>query len=449
MRILIADDEPAARYALKKALQGDGREFIEAADGKEVLQCLRDQACDLVFLDLNMPLLDGLSVLKALQLEPSILKPEIIVLTANDTIANAIECIRYGAADFIAKPYDVEHMRSVARRSHERVRLQQQIVELQLGSQVLARFGTLLGASPAMRALYVQIERAAGTDLPVLLRGESGTGKELVAREIHQRSARTKGPMVAINTAAISESLIESELFGHSKGAFTGAERAREGVFRQANGGTLFLDEIGDMPFAVQTRLLRVLQESEVQPVGAEQPQPIDVRVVSATHQDLEQAIVDKAFRQDLYYRLKGIELSIPPLRCRQEDILLLARSFSRAETEFSGEAVSSLLAYTWPGNVRELKQRIQAAVAMADSNRLTPADLGLAPASASRENASFESYMDMPLAEAHQRLLEDFDRMAVARALAAEDGNITSAAKRLGMHRQSLQQKIKTLGIR
>ncbi|MEQ1827565.1 MAG: sigma-54 dependent transcriptional regulator [Pirellula sp.] len=449
MNILIADDEQAARYALSKTLRANGRTLSEATDGGEVISAIREQNFDLVFLDLNMPIQDGLSVLKELEADSVSVVPEIIVVTANDSISKAIECIRHGAVDYLTKPYDIEHVRSIARRAEERVRLRKQVQELQSQSGSLSRFGSILGISPAMKKLFGQIDRAAKVALPVLIRGESGTGKELVARELHGRGAQCNGPMIAVNTAAIAESLIESELFGHIKGAFTGADRPREGVFRQSDGGTLFLDEIGDMPYSVQTRLLRVLQESVVQPVGSEQCIRVDVRIVSATHQDLEQAIADKIFRQDLYYRLKGIELTIPPLRSRHEDILMLAREFVGPEREFSDDAVSGMMGYSWPGNVRELKQRVQSAAAMSEADRIHGVDLGFVGSERSLSSSGFEQYLGMPLVEAHQRLLEDYDRVAVERALAAENGNITLAAKRLGMHRQSLQQKLKNLLIR
>ena len=449
MKILIVDDEDAARYAMAKALRAEGREILEASNGEVALQSIREQQPDLVFLDLNMPVRDGLSVLSELQGDATVAQLEIIVVTANESVAQAIECIRRGATDFLTKPYDLEHVRSLTRRSEERVRLQHQVAQLQLQADLPCRFGRLLGISPPMKRLYGQIEKAARSSLPVLIRGESGTGKELVARELHQRGNRSQKSMVAVNTAAIAESLIESELFGHVKGAFTGADRPREGVFRQADGGTLFLDEIGDMPIAVQTRLLRVLQESILQPVGSEQSIAVDVRVISATHQDLEQAITDKAFRQDLYFRLKGIELVIPPLRSRREDILLLASEFVGEERQFSNDAIAALLEHSWPGNVRELKQRVLSAVAMSETEWINRSDLGFAPTVSLAAGPTFERYFELPLAEAHQLILEEFDRTAINRVLEMEAGNITAAARRLGMHRQSLQQKMKQLGIR
>ncbi|MEJ7594547.1 MAG: sigma-54 dependent transcriptional regulator, partial [Planctomycetaceae bacterium] len=281
MKLLIVDDEHAARYGMAKALRAHGRTILEAANGIEAIAVIRDQAPDLVLLDLNMPQRDGLSVLTELQTLNLPSRPEIIVITATDTVEMAVRCIHCGASDFLSKPYDVDHLRSIVRRSENRVQLQQKVAQLQLQLADESGLGPIRGISRPMLKLFSQIEHAAKILLPVLIRGESGTGKELVARELHFRSDRASGCFIAVNTAAIAESLIESELFGHVKGAFTGADRAREGVFRQADGGTLFLDEIGDMPLAVQTRLLRVLQENVVQPVGSEELIAVDVRVIS------------------------------------------------------------------------------------------------------------------------------------------------------------------------
>lgn len=448
MKLLIVDDEQAARYGMAKALRAAGRTIFEAENGNDAIQFIRDQAPDLVLLDLNMPQRDGLSVLTELQTLNLPSPPEIIVITASDTVETAVECIRRGASDFLSKPYDVDHLRAIVRRSEDRVLLQQQVSQLQLQLADESGLGPMRGISRPMLKLFSQVERAAKTTLPVLIRGESGTGKELVARELHTRSDRAGHCFIAVNTAAIAESLIESELFGHVKGAFTGADRARDGVFRQADGGTLFLDEIGDMPPAVQTRLLRVLQESVVQPVGSEELIGVDVRVISATHQNLEEAIVEKNFRQDLYYRLRGIELSIPPLRSRHEDILLLANDFLGSNHTFSADAVQSLLQHAWPGNVRELKQRVLSAVAMSESDRILPGDLGLAIQKHPESADNFDRYFDLPLTEARNLLLDDFDRVAIERALRLDDGNISAAARRLGIHRQSLQQKMKSLGM-
>lgn len=448
MKILIVDDEYAARYGMAKALRADGRTILEADNGNDAVAGIRDHAPDLVLLDLNMPQRDGLSVLTELQTLNLPSPPEIIVITATDTIETAVECIRRGASDFLSKPYDVDHLRSIVRRSEDRVQLQHKVAQLRLQLADESGLGALRGISRPMLKLFSQVERAAKTTLPVLIRGESGTGKELVARELHSRSGRASGCFIAVNTAAIAESLIESELFGHVKGAFTGADRAREGVFRQADGGTLFLDEIGDMPPAVQTRLLRVLQEKVVQPVGSEELIAVDVRIISATHQNLEDAIAEKNFRQDLYYRLRGIELSIPPLRSRQEDILLLSNEFLGNDHSFSTDTIQCLLQHSWPGNVRELRQRVLSAVAMSESERILPGDLGLAIQKYAESTDSFARYFELPLTEARNHLLDDFDRVAIERALKLNEGNISAAARKLGIHRQSLQQKMRSLGI-
>ncbi|EMI16237.1 two component, sigma54 specific, transcriptional regulator, Fis family [Rhodopirellula maiorica SM1] len=448
MKILVVDDEPAARYAMTKTLRSEGRQLLEADNGEAALSTIRTHAPDLVFLDLNMPTHDGMFVLQSLQQDTATVMPEIIVVTANNEVSLAVQCVHLGATDFVTKPYDVQHVRSMAARSQQRVELQQKVQDLQNGSESI-QFGQLLGTSRPMRTLFSQIDKAAKTSLPVLIRGESGTGKELVARELHARSNRASKPFIAVNTAAIAASLAESELFGHVKGAFTGADHNRDGVFRQADGGTLFLDEIGDMPAAVQTRLLRVLQEGIVQPVGTEQGVKVDVRVISATHQDLESAIEDKVFRQDLYFRLKGIELFIPPLRSRHEDILLLANRFLPPEVTISDEAISALLQHVWPGNVRELQQLVHASAALCEENRVTRCDLGLGLDRNASDEAPFERYLDLPLTEARAQLVEDFERLAILRALETESHNVSAAARRLGIHRQSLQQKMKALEIK
>ena len=394
LRILIADDERAARYGMAKALAPAGYQVAEAADGPAALDAIRSGAHDLVFLDLNMPGLDGQGVLRQLCQTGHARRTDVIVVTADDRVQTAVECVRLGAADYLTKPYEIEHVRAIARRVAERLELQQRVDRLQAQLDQRQAFGALVGVSRPMRDLYAQIERAAAAPVDVLVRGETGTGKELIARELHRSSPRSAGPFVAVNTSAIAESLAESELFGHAKGAFTGAAADRKGVFEQADGGTLFLDEIGDMPRPAQTKVLRALQERTVQPVGSSRQVRVDVRVVSATHQDLTRAIADGHFRQDLYYRIKGVELTVPPLRSRREDVVLLANYFldrlaargprggpPAQPRRFAPDAVDALLAHTWPGNVRELEQAVTAAGAMAASAEVRAADLGLSSA--------------------------------------------------------------------
>ncbi|AMV33550.1 Nitrogen regulation protein NR(I) [Pirellula sp. SH-Sr6A] len=450
MKILIVEDDPTARYALHRAIRNDARTVLEAEHGGQAIEKIHENQPDLVFLDLNMPVQDGLGVLDALRDSPPSRLPEIIVVTANDSVNIAVECIRRGASDFLVKPYDLDHIRTIVARSQRRWQLEARVLELQSQLDSIPSLGALLSISPSMHRVFDQIRKAASTSLPILIRGESGTGKELVARELHRLSPRNTGPFIAVNTAALSEHLIESELFGHVKGAFTGSDRNREGVFRKAHRGTLFLDEIGDMPVSVQTRLLRVLQEGVLTPVGSEEEIPVDVRVISATHQDLESAIEQKRFRADLYFRLRGIEIKLPPLRARSEDILLLANHFLQGELVFSPQATEAILRYAWPGNIRELKQRVEGAAAMARSSAIEPEDLGLAPPRPDSEVGSntdwLAPYLEVPLTEGKQKLVEWFERVAIERALELEQGNVSAAARRLGIHRQSLQQKLKDL---
>jgi DNA-binding NtrC family response regulator len=454
LRILIADDEAPARYGVAKALRSPGYEILEAADGQTALDMLREQPIDLTFLDLNMPQLDGCGALRALAGQDC--RAEIIVVTANDTVESAVECIRLGAADYITKPYEIERLRAVARRVAARRQLEARVANLQSTLDGQTAYGALVGGSPAMRGLFAQVDRAARASLDVLIRGETGTGKELIAREIHRRSPRAAGPFVAVNTAAISQSLAESELFGHVRGAFTGADADRQGVFEQAHGGTLFLDEIGDMPLPAQAKILRALQERTIQRVGAARTVPIDVRIVTATHQDLNQAIADGLFRQDLFYRIRGIELDVPPLRARREDILPLARHFlerlagtDAAPRTLSAEAAERLLLHAWPGNVRELEQAVLASAAMSAGDEIRAADLRLATARPGDGRAfDYSTLLGLPLTEAKNRLVDDFERRAITAALAQHDGNVSAAARQLSIHRQNLQQKMTQLGI-
>lgn len=453
LRILIADDEAPARYGLKKAL--GAHDVIEASNGQEAIDAIKVSAPDLMILDLNMPVVDGLSVLRQLTGHASL--PEIIVVSANDSINAAVEAMRLGASDYITKPYEVSKLRSIAARLLERLSLQSQVDDLRRQLNRERGMGSLIGVSPPMRKLFDQIERAARSSIDILIRGETGTGKELIARELHERSGRQKGPFIAVNTAAINDSLIESELFGHTKGAFTGADSDRKGFFEQADGGTLFLDEIGDMPLSAQAKMLRVLQERVIHPVGSSKPKSVDVRVISATHQDLEAAIDSKAFRADLFFRLKGVELHLPPLRQRREDILVLAEHFltrwstseDRTRLTLEPAAVDRLLSYSWPGNVRELEQALGAAATMVEGDTISPNDLPLAGGKRVEETMHFAELAQLPLTEAKSMLVESFERFAIEKALDTANGNVSAAARQLGIHRQNLQQKISQLGLK
>lgn len=452
MKILIVDDEQAARFGMAKALKHRDYDLIEAGDGRAALEAIRNEMPDLVFLDLTMPEMSGKDVLGELSGENTC---EIIVVTADDSIASAVECMRLGAADYISKPYEVEQVRAIAKRIARRIELQQRVASLQSELDQKHALGALVGISRGMKELFDQIERAARAPVDILIHGETGTGKELIAREIHRLSDHTDGPFVAVNTAAIAESLAESELFGHVRGAFTGAETDRKGVFEQAHGGTLFLDEIGDMPLPAQTKILRALQERVIQPVGSSRQVPVQVRVVTATHQDLGESIEAGHFRQDLYYRIKGVELRVPPLRSRREDIILLANYFldrfaaaDQSTVRLSEGAINKLLAHRWPGNVRELEHVIHAAAAMCDSEEIQAKELNLPTGEPTEEAPEFSALADLPLTEAKTRLVETFERKMIQDALNKNEGNVSAAARQLGIHRQSLQQKITHLGI-
>jgi len=455
LRVLIADDEQPARYAMQRALDQLSCEVGEAEDGHASLEAIHSGGYDLVFLDLSMPGIEGREVLRQLGSQLAAAN-EIIVVTADETVTSAVECIQLGAADYITKPYEVEQIRAIARRAARRVGLQERVERLEQQLDDRQAFGNLIGVSRAMRELFSRMERAAKAPVDLLIQGETGTGKELMAREIHRLSDRRDGPFVAVNTAAIPETLTESELFGHVSGSFTGADSDRVGCFERANGGTLFLDEIGDMPLPAQTKILRALQQRVVQAVGSSDEISIDVRVISATHQDLAEAIAEGHFRRDLYYRIKGLQLVAPPLRHRRDDILCLANHFlQRAATsaspppELSPDAIDALVAYNWPGNVRELENAIAAAAAMAEGNQIRASDLQLEPTAELSLGEELSELLELPLTEAKARLTEAYERRAISAALEKSEGNVSAAARCLGIHRQSLQQKMDHLGIK
>ena len=456
LRILIADDEAPARYAMRKALASGGYEIDEVENGSEAVVAIQSGVYDLVFLDLAMPEMDGKSVLA--EVAPTRLDraTEIIVVTADDNVQTAVECIRRGASDYLNKPYEVERVRAIARRAAERIQLQRRANELQRQCDEEFACGALIGVSRPMQDLFARMRRVASAAVDVLIQGETGTGKELIARQIHELSSRNDGPFVAVNTAAITESLTESELFGHVKGAFTGADADRVGFFQQADGGTVFLDEIGDMPAGAQAKILRVLQQRVVQPVGTTKSIPVDVRVISATHQDLEQAMADGHFRKDLFYRIKGVRLHVPPLRVRREDIILLANHFLDQEVSlgtscrgFTPMATKSLLAHEWPGNVRELQQVVRAACSLCEGQELDSQDLQLTVADFEADEPDWSQYLQMPLTEGKSKLVEAYERASITRALQDQQFNVSAAARQLGIHRQNLQQKMSQLGIR
>jgi len=452
-RLLLVEDERAIRLALSGLLRREGFEVDQVEDGASALRRLAEQAFDLVLTDLALgdgP--SGMDVLRAARRE----QPEtpVVMITAHGSEAIAVEAMKLGAEDYVPKPFDNDEIRLVVRRALERTRLARENRWLR---ERLARelgFESLIGSGPSMRRVFETIQKVAETDLTVLVRGESGTGKELVAHALHERSARRGGPFVAVNCAAISRELVESELFGHEKGAFTGAEARRVGRFEAADGGTIFLDEIGDMAPETQAKVLRVLQERCFERVGGAKPLRVDVRVVAATHRDLERDVRDGRFREDLYYRLRVVEIELPPLRERLEDVPALAARFLAQLAERLGrppkllapDALARLAAYPWPGNVRELRNAVERAAVLASGDALGAADLALPEPGPEPASAAATT---LPFAEAKRLATERFERAYLLTALRAHGGNVSRTAEAIGMVRQSLQQKIRELGLR
>jgi len=453
-RILVCDDEPVARRGAARALGSETYDFLECADGRECLAALERprHGVDLILLDLRMPGMDGMTTLAHLTALPA--PPPVVVVTADSTLRTAIEAVKAGAADYLSKPYEIDELRFVVANTLETARLRTENRRLAEEVKRLAGQRRLLGESPAMRAVLDAIERVAPASAGVLIRGESGTGKELVARRVHELSERARGPFVAVNCAAIPDTLVESELFGHRRGAFTGADRDRPGKFRQADGGTLFLDEVGDMAPAVQAKLLRVLQEGIVEPLGGGDPISVDVRVLAATHRDLKAMAAESRFREDLLFRLRVVEIELPPLRDRGGDVLLLARNFlaasSRSGLTFAPETERALLAYPWPGNVRELSNAVERATIFCRSQVIQPEDLPqeVRTAATAEKDDLCTWDPDDDLQTAKRKLVDRLERAMITVALREHGGNISQAARRLGLHRQSLQQKLHELGI-
>jgi DNA-binding NtrC family response regulator len=451
-RILVVDDERAIQIALGGLLRKEGYEVEAAGTAEQALEALGGEPFDLLLTDLSLG--KGMSGIELLERSKR-LRPEmpVVMITAHGTEKTAVEAMKKGAEDYVPKPFDNDEIRLVVRRALERTRLER---EHRLLLEQIERdygFGSLIGSGPAMRRLFETIKKVAETDLTVLVRGESGTGKELVAQALHYRSARRKRPFVAVNCAAISRELVESELFGHEKGAFTGADARRVGRFEAANGGTLLLDEVGDMPLETQAKVLRVLQERAFERVGGTTPVRVDVRVVAATHRDLETEVAANRFRQDLYYRLRVVELELPPLRERLADLPALVERFleqlaarlARSKAHMSSEAMSCLARHAWPGNVRELRNVVERAAVLASGDRIEAADLGLVeqPVPGDLPSAT------LPFAEAKRRAIEQFEKNYLGEALRRHDGNVSRTAEAIGMVRQSLQQKMRELGLR
>jgi DNA-binding NtrC family response regulator len=438
--ILIVDDDTALRRAIATALGDLGHQAPEAADGEAALAWLSRYQADAVLLDLRMPGMDGMEVLRRIRTAPA--APPVAILTAVPTSDNTIEAMRLGAADHLAKPIGREALQALLSRI---LPVPNATPPAVVGSP--AKEGILIGSSAAMREVQKAIGLLADSDATVLLLGETGTGKEIVARAIHWHGRRSKAPFVPVNCAAIPAELLESLLFGHVRGAFTGAVSDRAGSFREAQGGTLFLDEIGDMDLAMQAKLLRALQERVVTPVGG-RPTPIDVRVIAATHRDLNQAVRDGRFREDLYYRLGVVPVALPPLRDRLADIIPLAEHFLALSSDgtiakrLGADAAARLMAHSWPGNVRELLNAMKRVATLVRRPVISTPDLGFLTAGPGGYGASAPEQADW-LTGTLPEVVERVEVELIRRALAASGGNRAQAAERLGIRRQLLYQKL------
>jgi two-component system, NtrC family, nitrogen regulation response regulator GlnG len=465
--ILIADDEDSLRWVLEKGLRQAGYEVTSVKDGAAAVRAVEAGPFDLVFLDVRMPGLDGLSALARMREVRS--DACIVVMTAHGTMETAIQAMQRGAYDYLTKPFDLDEVLLLAERALAAGRLTQEVARLRSGLQEVREYSALIGRHPRMQDVYKTIGRIAGTDVTVLLRGESGTGKELVARAIHHYSRRAGRPFVAVSCAAIPGTLLESEMFGHERGAFTDAKERRLGKFELAHGGTLYLDEIGDMPLELQTKLLRALQERTIERLGGHEPIRIDVRVLAATNRDLEAFMRDGKFREDLYYRLNVVALNLPPLRERRRDIPLLVEHFlAKYATELgecgvASDALDRLVGHDWPGNVRELENVVQRAMVMATSGVILPVHLPIGPVSAAASvavDASLEEIIERKRIECVRGLREHtsanlYDLMIglvekpLLRAVLRETGgNQVRAAQILGINRNTLRKKLTEHGI-
>lgn len=441
--VLIIDDEEALADVLAKGLERKGFTCAYRTAADEALAVMQTESFDVVLTDLRMRGMNGLDLCARIATN----RPDVpvIVMTAFGSLDSAIGAIRAGAYDFVTKPVDIEMLALTLARAVEHRTLRDEVRRLRQALAVSQRFGELIGDSPPMKTLHALLAQIVDSDASVLITGESGTGKELVARALHAMGGRKAGPFVAINCAAMPEALLESELFGHVRGAFTDARSDRDGLFVQASGGTLFLDEVGDMPLGMQAKLLRALQERTVRPVGGHREVRFDARVVAATNRDLETAVADQHFREDLYFRINVIEVHVPPLRARGNDVLLLAQSFieplaarSRKDvTGVSAAAAERLLAYSWPGNVRELRNAMERAVAVTRFAEIVVDDLP-------ERIRDYQVSHVLLAAEDPTELvsMEEVERRYIARVMQAVGGNRTLAAKILGFDRKTLYNK-------
>ena len=441
MSVLVVDDDAANLVSLKKILSREGFEVLAAGSGREALALMRKERISVLLTDLMMPEVDGLELLRASRLVSQ--HTAVVVMTAYGTVETAVAAMKEGAYDFITKPLRRADVVRAVSRANERASLRFENQNLRDALDRAGQGRGIIGSSAAMRQAVEMLERVAPARTTILLRGESGTGKEVFARALHRMSGRGNGPFVAVNCAAIPEALIESELFGHERGAFTGAVGRREGKFELAHGGTLLLDEIGDLPLAMQGKLLRVLQEGEIDRVGGSRPVPVDVRLVAATNRDLEALVEEGGFRVDLLYRLDVVAIELPPLRERGEDITRLAHHFLRrfaaindkSVKSFEPDALAALQGWTWPGNVRELENAIERAVVLCRGDRIGRDDLPERVAKAEAGSQVMHIAVGTPL--------EEIERLAIAETLKLTGGDKRRAAMLLGIAVRTIYRKL------
>jgi DNA-binding NtrC family response regulator len=449
-RILIVDDERNLRESLSEALTQAGYEVLTAANGKDAYSIIQAQDLDLLLCDWRMPEMDGASLLNLLRSEGRLVDLPALVITAHGTSNNAIDAIQLGAYDFVTKPFDLDDVLVTIRRALDHSALQKEVIHLrQKVAEAVPGTGEIIGSSAAMLNVFKEIGRVAKTNSTVLIMGESGTGKELVAKAIHQHSDRAQGPFIVVNCAALPDNLVESELFGYEKGAFTGALQRKPGKFESAQGGTIFLDEIGELPVTTQPKLLRVLQEHTFERLGGSQSVDADFRVIAATNRDLEEEATSGRFRGDLYFRLSVVPIRLPSLRDRRSDILQLAEHFLTSysdqhglrSTGFTEDAILKLQRYSFPGNVRELEHLVERAVLRASGRAVTADLLAIEETSPTEKHkeGELEDLLDLPFRES----IQTWERLLIERALKKANGNKAEAARLLGIHRRLLYEKL------
>jgi DNA-binding NtrC family response regulator len=444
-RVLVVDDERPQRDILQMILEAEGYETSAASNGRQALHAAGAEGFDVVLTDLKMPDMDGIELLDALPRQPG--GPCVILMTAHGTIDSAVDAMRKGAFDYLTKPLEKDELLLVVRRALERSHLVRENRMLHEQLRDRFRLDNIVGAHGSMQDVFRVVHKVAASTSTVLIYGESGTGKELVAKAVHHESDRRGKPFYAVNVAALPESILEAELFGYERGAFTGAENRKIGLFEQASGSTLFLDEVGDLKRDLQVKLLRALQEREILRVGGTERVKVDVRIVAATNQDLEKAVREGRFREDLYYRLSVIPIALPPLRERRTDIPLLVEHFipryagTRKRT-VSDEALKILMAYDWPGNVRELESVIERALLLGDHDRILPADL---PGAVRAGLSTRRGLLDLDIPDAGIDL-EGVERALIVKAMQKSGGNVSRAARLLGLSRRTLQYRLEKM---